>query len=1019
MKIHKKYISILTAATFLALSFSAFAEEVPSGISGMSEYESSESVDDSGSEQNIEQSDFIKTDGDALESDSGTSGQNTEQNKEKDIIRKEKSGNQKFDETDNDNTEDKDEELKKDDENDKRDKHDKHIHHVYPDFNADRFTINESTSDMEVAANEVVNVELKDAGYVSVLDSCEKFVDVIYDGRSDDRYLYHFIMPDADVRVSAFNYGNMMDTYAMNAREIIGSQLTVTYQDYSRTELDQAGYVISTAYFELSNGHWAICSAHELLAPPAGTKMTVSQIYTAENQLNENIRKVLYYGIDGPGALGYSWSQTALAVSVANGHGDSYFKLGTKVLSEIVSKPSPPASFVVYYLSDGNNTTQDLVYWENKTVAYLQIQKQFAGNSSYSYNPNASPAIYGIYSDQACSKPYDSPYVDGNSYTYRIEADLMTGKIPVEPGVYYVKEIQAPNGWTVDSNIYTIDATKSFEAASPAKVTSTNIPEIELKTSARSIETAEHIAMAKPIKITDTVSYKWLKGNTQYTMKATAMNRTTGQPVKNQQGKATVTEKVFMSNASGVSGTGHGSVDVEILVDATGMETHDIVIFEELMLNGKLQASHKDLNDENQTVHIPGAKTSAQEENSGIKHAIAQKDMVITDIITYQNLIPGKSYKVSGVLMDKATGKTLKTPDNKDITVEKEFKPSEANGTVEVKFAFDGSQMAGKTIVVFEEVYFNNHLIAEHKDLQDDYQTIYIPDIGTSLVDEKSESQMAFAEKEMILTDTVTYKNLIPGKTYKIAGTLMNKTTGKPLEIDGKQVTSTVTFVTEKADGTAQVQFKFDGSQLKGQTIVAFETITMDGIEVAVHADLNDEAQTVRIPEIHTTAVNKETKTQEADEKENLQIEDKVSYQNLIPGNTYKISGFLVNQKTGEAVIEKGMKVIAEKTFVARQPEGEVVLTYNVSGKGFGGNAFVVYETLFEDNHRIAEHADVNDTNQTIRIVRHDTPTISRTPATGDMQPIEIAAGLLIAAATTITVIVIRKIRKRHQKIQL
>ena len=991
MKLHKKYISIITAAAFLVLSFSAFAEEAPSASPENSTGESvfeinetdsaylgrGETADESCESEGL--SDEITVAGESSESEADEESKS---------------------ETELDTETEASEGVK--------------TYNVYSDMNAERFMINDGSSEMEVAPNELVQVKLKTSGYISVLDSCERFVDVTYDGREDESYVYHFNMPEADVKVSAFDYQGMIGSYTGNSREAIGSQLTVTYQDYSRTELDQAGYVISTAYFELSNGHWAMCCAHELLPPAAGTKMTVTRIYTAENKLNENIRKVMYYGIDGPGYAGYSWSKTALAVSVANGHGDSYFKLGSKVLAEIAAKPSPPSSFVVYHLSDGNNTTQDLLYWENKTISYIQIKKQFSGNNSYSYNPNVSSAVYGVYTDSACTKPYDSPYVDGNSHTYRIEANLMTGVIPVQPGIYYVKELQAPSGWSLDTNIYKIDATNAYEVATPASVTSVNVPNIELKTTARAVETGEHIAMAKPVKITDTVSYKWLRGNTQYTMKATAMNRSTGQPVKNQSGEATVAEKVFMSNTAGVAGTGQGSVDVEIMVDASGMEAHDIVIFEELMLNGKLQAAHKDLNDDSQTIHIPGAKTTAQEENSGIKHVLADKNMVITDTITYKNLLPGKTYKVSGVLMDQATGKTLKTPDNKEIRVEKEFKATTSDGTVEVKFAFDGSQMAGKTIVVFEEVYFDGHLIAEHKDLQDDNQTIYIPDIGTILTDKKSESHMAFAEKEIVLTDTIAYKNLIPGKEYKVTGTLMHKETGKALEVDGKTVTASATFVPEKSDGTTQVQFTFDGSQLKGQTVVAFETITMDGIEVAVHADLEDEAQTVRIPEIHTNAVNKENQSHEADEKEDLQIEDKVSYQNLVPGNTYKVAGFLVNKATGEAVTEKGKQIMAEKTFVAEKSDGDIIVDYAILGKTLtGGTDYVVYETLYEQDKKIAEHADINDMNQTIRILKKDTPKLTQTPATGDYQLTEVAFGLLVVASATIAIVLLRKTRRQ------
>lgn len=98
------------------------------------------------------------------------------------------------------------------------------------------------------------------------------------------------------------------------------------------------------------------------------------------------------------------------------------------------------------------------------------------------------------------------------------------------------------------------------------------------------------------------------------------------------------------------------------------------------------------------------------------------------------------------------------------------------------------------------------------------------------------------------VTDTVTYENLVPGKEYILTGTLMDKATGEPLkDAKGNAVTSTAAFTPEKADGTVDVAFEFDATGLEGKTLVAFETLTRDGIEVAVHADVDDADQTVEL----------------------------------------------------------------------------------------------------------------------------------------------------------------------------
>ena len=105
---------------------------------------------------------------------------------------------------------------------------------------------------------------------------------------------------------------------------------------------------------------------------------------------------------------------------------------------------------------------------------------------------------------------------------------------------------------------------------------------------------------------------------------------------------------------------------------------------------------------------------------------------------------------------------------------------------------------------------------------------------------------MATAEKSVKLVDTVKYTSLVPGKEYTVTGTLMDKATGKPLQVNGKDVTAKATFTAEKADGETEVTFTFDGSALKqDQKLVAFEDVYHNGVEVATHADINDEGQTV------------------------------------------------------------------------------------------------------------------------------------------------------------------------------
>ena len=93
----------------------------------------------------------------------------------------------------------------------------------------------------------------------------------------------------------------------------------------------------------------------------------------------------------------------------------------------------------------------------------------------------------------------------------------------------------------------------------------------------------------------------------------------------------------------------------------------------------------------------------------------------------------------------------------------------------------------------------------------------------------------------------VAYKGLTPGEEYAVTGTLMDKETGEPVQLGGKDVTATASFVPDKSSGSASQSFTFDGSALKGHDIVAFKTTSKEGAEVAVHADIDDAGQTVSL----------------------------------------------------------------------------------------------------------------------------------------------------------------------------
>ena len=364
-------------------------------------------------------------------------------------------------------------------------------------------------------------------------------------------------------------------------------------------------------------------------------------------------------------------------------------------------------------------------------------------------------------------------------------------------------------------------------------------------------------------------------------------------------------------------------------------------------------------------------------------------EVTIVDTVTYQNLKVGQTYKLSGVLMDKATGEPLLVGEQQ-VTAELEFTPDSPDGTVELTYTFDASALAGASVVVFEDLYQGETLVASHADLEDEGQTVTFgqPEIGTTAtIDGEKTTQPA---EQITITDTVEYSGLTVGQEYTLKGVLMDKETGEPLLVgegeEQSQVTSEATFIPSESSGTIDVLFSFNATGLEGKDLVVFEKLFQGETEIASHEDLEDEGQTVTFvetPEIGTTATVDGQHT--ADPTGEITIVDVVEYTGLIPGQTYTVSGVLMDKSTGEALLVDGAEVTAETEFIPEATSGTVELTYILDASDLAGTTIVVFETLYSDGIEVAAHADINDEAQTVEITEPDKPTLGTT-ATVDGQ---------------------------------
>ena len=495
------------------------------------------------------------------------------------------------------------------------------------------------------------------------------------------------------------------------------------------------------------------------------------------------------------------------------------------------------------------------------------------------------------------------------------------------------------------------------------------------------------------VTVTDYVRYTGLTAGQTYTLSGTLMDKSTKKAFVDADGNPVTATAGFTADAES------GIATATFTFDASGIKTGTkLVAFETISTNGIEIAVHKDINDIDQTVTVkaPVIGTTAVDAADGDKTVTGEENVAVRDTVHYNNVTPGKTYKVIGTLYEKVldkngkvTKKVFKDKNGTPITAEANFTAEDSYGNVDVTFYFDGSSLKeGTSLVAFESLSYNDKEIVSHADVNDSGQTVIItkPKLSTTATDALDGDKNLIGEDNATIADTVHYMNVTPGKTYKVSGTLYEKVTDKDgkvakkqlLDADGNPVTAETEFVPDDTYGTVDVTFAFDASDLKAKDkVVAFESLSLNGKELASHADIEDKSQTVTItkPALSTTAVDGLDADKNLIGEGDVTIVDTVKYKNVTPGKTYKVSGTLyekVTDKDGKVAKKQlldadGNPVTAETEFVPDDTYGTVDVTFTFDGSLLKDNTPVVaFESLSYKGKEIASHSDIEDEDQTV-----------------------------------------------------
>jgi len=245
----------------------------------------------------------------------------------------------------------------------------------------------------------------------------------------------------------------------------------------------------------------------------------------------------------------------------------------------------------------------------------------------------------------------------------------------------------------------------------------------------------------------------------------------------------------------------------------------------------------------------------------GEKTILAGKEVTIVDTVKLDGLTKGSKYQLKGWQMLKEENAEL-VIDGKRVENDYTFVADDEEMKIEITYTFNASELGGKNLVTFEELYDLSNSdepvkVAEHKDIKDDGQTVLITEriikIHTTATDKDGNKELE-AEKEVTIIDTVTLEGLEIGTQYKLVGWQMLKEENAELLINGKRVESDYTFTADSEAMKVEVAFTFDATSLDSKQLVTFEELydlsnPDEPKKVTEHKNIEDKGQTITFKE--------------------------------------------------------------------------------------------------------------------------------------------------------------------------
>lgn len=405
------------------------------------------------------------------------------------------------------------------------------------------------------------------------------------------------------------------------------------------------------------------------------------------------------------------------------------------------------------------------------------------------------------------------------------------------------------------------------------------------------------------------------------------------------------------------------------------LEGKTITIRQVIKLNGVAVAKHTDKDAESQQISFPTGSTLAVD-NTSHNHTIAPtKDADVVDTIFCKNLATGISVDFYGIAIDKDTNKPVEL-NGKPVVVKQSETISKADQEVQLHYVVDGTKLKGKRLTSFVFAVYNGKIVFKHTDPNSAEQSFSFSSLRTKFLDDKNGTHATMLTEDVHQTDTVTLDGLTKGERFTLKGVVYNKSTRKPMLVDGKQVTNSIDFTAKGNSEEVALKYQYNGLKSdayhkdKNDDLVSFVYLYKDGILIDKEEDFDSFDQTIKLPSCGTSASDGITKLHVGYASKTAIFRDSVDYYNLIVGDWYSTTLTLHLNKDGKDAgplkDANGNLITATVKFQAKTTDGSVKVEVKYDASLLAGETITAFETIRTKGYEVCGHTEITDEGQQI-----------------------------------------------------